>query len=174
MAPVQNQIPLFFKCFNGEDRNDKMDLPKSWCSYVGRSLPCEAILRNMDGDSWQVKIAHDQSTDEFWFEQGWRTFAEQNKLDHNDNILFMFDGASTFDIELFDEYGDVKECMRIRNSEEEKRIEQLEFESMLCLGEQGNMPSESVESESQLQQPRQLEPETEERQDMQLDQEPSV
>lgn len=150
-----------------------------------------------------MKIANYQNTDKFWFEEGWKTFAEQNKLAYNDHMLFKFDGESTFDFELFDEHDDKKEYVRIPNSVEEKGKEQLDGmepeqvfpESESMVGERGNVHSEPVESESQLQlEPRseerqdpqgpeeqqemqlysgvepQLEPETEDRQDMQLDQ----
>lgn len=162
---------------------------------MGRSLPCEAILRNRYGDSWELKIAHYPNTDAFWFEKGWRTFAVQNKLAYNDLMLFKFDGKSTFEFQLFDEHDYEKEYVRIGKSEEEKRKEQLdgmetehvfpEFESMQ--GERGNMHPEPVSEEWQ-QQPNleeqqemqfqsevgmQLEPEPQERQDMQLEQQSS-
>lgn len=145
---------------------------------MGQSLPSAAFLRNRYGDSWEVKVAHYQNTDKFWFEKGWSKFVEQNKVAYKDLFVFKYDGESTFDFKLFDENGDEKEYIRIPNSEEEKEKEQfydMELEQVVPEPEeQRNIHPEPVDSELELHleqqlndRPQQPEPEPEpEEQDM--------
>ncbi|KAK1395073.1 hypothetical protein POM88_014129 [Heracleum sosnowskyi] len=135
MASIQKQIPIFFKCINDEDRTKKLDLPKSWCSYMGRSLPCEVVLRNRFGDSWEVKISHYQNTGVLLFDE------------HDDEK----------------EYVRIRSWEKEKRKEQLDGMETEhvfpEFESTLGLGERGNMHHEPVELESEPQ----LQPQSEER-----------
>ena len=62
------------------------------------NLPDRAVLRDCDGNMWAVELAKVGS--EWFFQEGWAKVVQDNLIEHQDFLVFLFDGEKVFDFTI--------------------------------------------------------------------------
>ncbi|CAN6449362.1 unnamed protein product [Victoria cruziana] len=81
----------------------KLEIPQNFVQHIVREQHETVFLRGPSGTIWNVQLK--KSGGRFSFENGWREFVEQHSLNENDVLVFRYDGASQFSVQIFDDTG---------------------------------------------------------------------
>ncbi|MED6153099.1 hypothetical protein PIB30_098307 [Stylosanthes scabra] len=75
-------------------------IPRKFVRKYGECLSNKVVLKLPNGTEWKVYLEkHDER---IWFQNGWKEFVEHHSLQHGDLLVFRFEGASHFDVTIFD------------------------------------------------------------------------
>ncbi|XP_027083404.1 B3 domain-containing protein At5g57720 isoform X1 [Coffea arabica] len=96
---AQSQRNLkFCKVFDANKYFNKLHIPSAYASYMRGNLPDRAVLRDCDGNMWAVELAKVGS--EWFFQEGWAKVVQDNLIEHQDFLVFLFDGEKVFDFTI--------------------------------------------------------------------------
>ncbi|WCJ35343.1 hypothetical protein M5689_016606 [Euphorbia peplus] len=83
---------------SGFDR--KLAIPEQFTKNFREKLPKSISLKGPSGSVWQAGLT--TINDTVFVTQGWDEFANENLLEENDLLIFKYNGASCFDVQIFD------------------------------------------------------------------------
>lgn len=75
-------------------------IPEQFTKNLKGNLPTLISLKGPSGGVWQVNLTKINGTTFFCY--GWDEFANDNLLEENDLLIFKYNGASCFDVLIFD------------------------------------------------------------------------
>ncbi|XP_031481405.1 B3 domain-containing transcription factor VRN1-like isoform X2 [Nymphaea colorata] len=79
------------------------EIPQNFVQRIVREQHETVFLRGPSGTVWNVQLK--KAGGRFSFENGWQEFVEQHSLNENDVLVFRYDGASQFSVQIFDDTG---------------------------------------------------------------------
>ncbi|XP_065847736.1 B3 domain-containing protein REM16-like isoform X2 [Euphorbia lathyris] len=75
-------------------------IPEEFTKNLREKLPKSVSLKGPSGSVWQVGLT--TFSDTVFLNHGWDEFANDNLLEENDLLNFKYNGASCFDVQIFD------------------------------------------------------------------------
>ncbi|KAK7264356.1 hypothetical protein RJT34_31963 [Clitoria ternatea] len=122
MTTAAKKYPDFFKVFLPEQHSERMLIPIAWVTCIEGGIPEDVKLRNRNGRVWYLKTQ--QIGDKLYFDDGWKTFWEENSLEDVAFLTFEYDGSNEFKFIILDTSTQCEKPMVIE--EDEDREEESE------------------------------------------------
>ncbi|TMW96702.1 hypothetical protein EJD97_006952 [Solanum chilense] len=119
---VGNGFPAFIKVYSPETCYLKLKIPSRFLKNLNGDTPVISLLE-VEGSarrSWRVVI--EKIEEDFYFKGGWTKFVQDNNLENEDYLNFLYAGNSTFSVKIYAKNGYLKQ--------ESNAIVELELNSL--------------------------------------------
>ncbi|XP_023538425.1 B3 domain-containing protein REM16-like [Cucurbita pepo subsp. pepo] len=93
------QFTHFYQILAGGSEQ-KLVLPNKFVNNLKKKLPSTVTLKGPSGATWDVGLS--ANDDKLYFKHGWQEFVKAHSLEQNDLLVFRYNGASQFDVLVFD------------------------------------------------------------------------
>ncbi|XP_015077978.1 B3 domain-containing transcription factor VRN1-like isoform X2 [Solanum pennellii] len=106
---VGNGFPAFIKVYSPETCYLKLKIPSRFLKNLNGDIPVISLLE-VEGSarrSWRVVI--EKIEEDFYFKGGWTKFVQDNNLENEDYLNFLYAGNSTFSVKIYGKNGYLKQ-----------------------------------------------------------------
>ncbi|XP_038681809.1 B3 domain-containing protein At5g60140-like [Tripterygium wilfordii] len=114
------KFPNFLSIYSQERNFEKMKIPTAFIASIGKVLPDKVILRSWLGRVWHVEVNKEENG--VFFLNGWKELVKDNSVEHEDLLVFRYNGDNIFDFSLFGK----SKCEKEECEEMEERVPEME------------------------------------------------
>jgi len=105
---LNSKKPHFLEGFNPASTSERLKIPPGFIKYLEGNKSGTVILVGPGGNVWHVELIQDNEN--LFFGDGWAAFVQDHFVEHDDSLVFRYDGNLCFTVQIFDQSSCEKEA----------------------------------------------------------------